>query len=96
MHLRPFLPNQTVGERLAIAGLNVAYGRTEFPTNGPFLKSVTAKARADGSISAVVRFDQSFSYSPQEGKSGFYYCEEEDPTSCDDEAEFWMEVRKTG
>jgi sialate O-acetylesterase len=63
---------QTVGSRLAIAGLNVAYGLTEYPTNGPFPSSVDF-VNSGTEFSADITYDQEFAYNPAEN-SGFYVC----------------------
>jgi len=59
---------QIVGERLAIAGMNVAYGDESFPTNGPF--------PVDGSLDEgwyTLIYDQDLTYDDSE-ITGFYYC----------------------
>ncbi len=45
---------QLVCHRLALAAMNVAYGRREYPTRGPF--PVMVKMEGDGNV--VIKFDQ--------------------------------------
>ena len=63
---------QLVSERLAIAGLNIAYGNTTYPTNGPFPSSVNFAAVEDG-IQVDILLDQDFTWNPIETE-GFLYC----------------------
>jgi hypothetical protein len=81
---------QLVTKRLAISGLNVAYGLTDNPTNGPFPKSV--KFYQEGLlILAKISFDEPISFDVKE-HSGFYYCCQTDFQSCDP-ANAWEMVR---
>ena len=76
-----------MGERLSISGLNVAYGMTEYPTNGPFITDVMY-----GSDFAHLTYDQDFVYTPIEN-SGFYWCSVAGgPDVCDNTNGSWVLV----
>merc|ERR1712142_1121030 len=74
-----------VGERLAYAGLNVAYGLKEFPANGPLAPTIF-----DDGNNYFVEFDQDIVYDSTE-LSGFFYCCEEDCATVTDSKK-WPEV----
>ena len=61
-----------MGERLAISGINVVYGMSEFPTNGPVVTDVSFFNNPD-SVNIDITFDQSFEYNQTE-TNGFYGC----------------------
>ena len=62
---------QIVGERLAIAGSNVAYGLSNMPTNGPFPTSVVRQP--DDSV--IVTMDMEFTHKEMSnGFSGYSVC----------------------
>ena len=63
---------QLVSMRLATAGLNVAYGKTEFPTNGPLPLTLNF-APLEDAIQVDIEYDQDFKWNPSESE-GFYYC----------------------
>jgi hypothetical protein len=60
---------QVVSKRLAVAGVNVAYGMNAFPANGPFPLSITFPSNDVVEIS----YDRSFAYNGN-GTSGFSVC----------------------
>jgi len=63
---------QLVSGRLAVAGLNVAYGMNDFPTNGPF-PDVWNFAQLEDAIQVDILYDQDFKWNPVESE-GFYSC----------------------
>ena len=63
---------QLVSGRLAVAGLNVAYGMNDFPTNGPFPDFWFFNQVEDG-IQVGILYDQDFKWNPVESE-GFYTC----------------------
>jgi sialate O-acetylesterase len=80
---------QIVADRLAVAGLRVAYGLTNYPAEGPVVKSVV---RSPDSL--VLTFDQPITLNTAE-LSGFYYCCEQDSAcfAASNQAS-WPEVAK--
>ena len=62
---------QLPSKRLASAGLNVAYGLKDFPTNGPFPETVTFN-QMDDSIQVDILIDQDFTWNDTE-TNGFRY-----------------------
>ena len=83
---------QIVGERLAIAGLNIAYGMTDLPTNGPFFTNIDIETMPDGNFSITIDYDQSFEYDSSE-TNGFYVCCDYDMLECDEHCGRWQLVR---
>ena len=81
---------QIVAERLSLAGLNIAYGRREYPTNGPFVQSInlTPLMQNDGLV--TITYNQPIMYDNSE-ISGFYYCCTKYEL-CDDK--HWTEIEK--
>ena len=72
---------QLVSKRLATSGLNVAYGKTDNPTNGPFPKSI--QFTPAGLVNyAEITFNEPITFDAKEN-NGFYYCCEEDFQMCD-------------
>ncbi len=62
---------QIVGERLAIAGGNVAYGVSDMPTNGPFPTDIARQS--DDSI--IITMDMDFTHTEMSnGFSGYSVC----------------------
>eukprot|EP00092_Neocalanus_flemingeri_P021849 GFUD01023702.1.p1 GENE.GFUD01023702.1~~GFUD01023702.1.p1 ORF type:complete len:260 (-),score=43.69 GFUD01023702.1:3-740(-) len=59
---------QIVGERLAYAGLNIAYGLDGFPVNGPSGHDIT-----ETDTTYVLGYDKDITYDSSE-LSGFFYC----------------------
>ena len=80
---------QIVGERLSIAGMNVAYGNLSFPTNGPH--PIDLNVGPGPSIS--LQYDQKIKYNQTE-ISGFYFCCLDNYNRCDHLEQNWMEVKK--
>ena len=66
---------QIVAERLANAGLNVAYGLTEYPTYGPYPIALIQEA-ADAFTTVKLEFDKDLQYLVDAEISGFYFCSE--------------------
>ena len=54
-----FRYKQIAAERLAIAGLHVAYGFTDFPTNGPF--PINIALAQPGKVCTVLQYVQGVS-----------------------------------
>jgi len=81
---------QVVAKRLAIAGLNVAYGRKNYPTGGPF----PVDLKEEGSVVTLV-YDQDLQILDAE-ISGFYFCPES-PDKCDEGSTLvlWTEIPKS-
>jgi hypothetical protein len=73
---------QLVSKRLATAGLNIAYGKNEFPINGPFPKSVQFSSTEIGILAEIV-YDQKIAFEVKEF-GGFYFCCQADYLNCDD------------
>ncbi len=73
---------QLVCRRLAISGLNVAYGSTDHPSNGPFPKSVQFDTSGGLLNIAEIHFDEPINFDVKE-QSGFYYCCQPDYQDCD-------------
>ena len=80
-----------MGERLAIAGMNVVYGDDTYPTNGPFMSTVSTNDLGDGTMSVTIEFDQAFTYDTSE-TNGFYACCGVDFTTCDTQNGLWQLV----
>jgi hypothetical protein len=72
---------QLVSKRLATAGLNIAYGKTEFPINGPFPELVHFSSSHVGIIAEIV-YDQKIAFEVKEF-GGFYFCCQADYLTCD-------------
>ena len=79
-------------KRLATAGLNIAYGLEEFPTNGPFPVVADYNQVSDG-IQITLTYDQKFLWNSTETE-GFYTCKEADPVACNVIGGFWKKVFK--
>ena len=93
---------QIVAERLSFSGLNIAYGKDEFPTNGPFIESIgfAGKSLIGITYDQDITYDEirqrQFERNEQTTKrpneiSGFYYCCVQ-YDFCDNEN--WMEVER--
>jgi hypothetical protein len=74
---------QLTSKRLAIAALKVAYEKTEFPTNGPFPKSIQFTPAGPVSIVAEIVYDKQMIFDVKEF-AGFYFCCQADYLTCDD------------
>ena len=65
---------QVSSERLAIAALNVAYGQSQFPSEGPFPSEWTFKRNGENDgIDVKIDYDVEFEWAPIESE-GFYVC----------------------
>jgi len=84
---------QLASVRLAYAGLNVAYGMTDFPTKGPFPTYLPILGQ-DGTVTVI--YDMDIDYNVNAEVSGFYWCGLADPVACDagGSAEMWSEIPK--
>lgn len=81
-----------MGNRLATAGLNTAYGLTEYPTKGPHYTDVTFNT--DSGYLAVIQYDQNFVFNPTGGNSSFYICVQPNYDDCDTTSPLsWQMVR---
>jgi len=67
-----------VGERLAYAGLSMAYGNKDFPSKGPIAPVIT-----EDDTSYILDYDQDITFDSSE-LSGFFYCCAEDCTTTND------------
>ena len=63
-------------QRLATAGLNVAYGLKEYPTNGPFPDFIDINQVQNGK-QIDITYDKPFIWNPTETE-GFYICTQPD------------------
>merc|ERR1712039_496226 len=85
---------QIVGERLAIAGMDVAYGTPLIPLPyGPIPSSVEVSANSANQV-IIVTYDDVIVYDNTE-ISGFYICKDT-PVNCDstNRLDRWVEVAK--
>ena len=82
---------QLPSKRLASAGLNVAYGLTEWPTNGPFPETITYNKIDNDLIQVDVLLDQDFTWNDTE-TNGFSSCNAVDLTYCNAVAAQWHKV----
>jgi len=69
---------QVVAQRLAVAGLHVAYQMEEYPTGGPFPEYFEPQ---ESSIRVI--YSTNFTYNENAEITGFYYCDES-PEKCDE------------
>ena len=81
---------QTPSKRLALAGLNVGYGRREFPTNGPFPVFIDI-AKLEEVIQIDITYDKAFLWNSTESE-GFYVCFEPEVTECNNMNGKWKLV----
>jgi len=80
-----------VAERLSYAGLNIAYGMKNYPTNGPYFESFRLASETENEGLVTITYDQDIIYDNQE-VSGYYYCCS-DYASCDiKNGEEWKEI----
>ena len=82
---------QLPSKRLASAGLNVAYGLTEWPTNGPFPEAVSFNKVEDDFIQVDVLMDQDFTWNDTE-TNGFSYCTADSLSTCNTRSGQWNKV----
>ena len=87
MHLLELLLFKVIGERLAVAGMAVAYGAEDFPSQGPTVKiiekvenvrqlyfiyiSLCVCFQVEGGV--LLTYDQDIIYNDSE-LTGFFYC----------------------
>ena len=84
---------QLPSKRLASAGLNVAYGLKEWPTNGPIPGGITYSKIDNDLIQVHVLLNQDFTWNDTE-TNGFSYCNAVDFAYCNAEAAQWIKVEK--
>ena len=84
---------QLASKRLAIAGLNVAYGMSQYPTNGPFPLTINF-AQLDGGYQVDIEYDQDFSWNPTESEA-FYFCCQNSYEECNNVNTAWRKVGKS-
>ena len=82
---------QIVAKRLAISGLNVAYGLSDYPANGPFFTKVLVKPRHDGNRTIAITYNQRFRFDASE-THGFYCCRQQNILECDAQCGGWTVV----
>ena len=74
---------QLPAQRLAIAGLSVAYGLSEFPSKGPFPTSFNVTNTENASTTVQITYDEDpISYLPEENSGFFFCCGENTPNEC--------------
>jgi len=85
---------QIVAERLANAGLNVAYGLQDYPKFGPFPEALTQEA-GDDFKTVTLAFDSDLQYLEDAEISGFHFCAES-TDKCDEgsSGDKWMDIAK--
>ena len=90
---------QLASKRLAIAGLNVAYDLTSYPTNGPYPVAWNFARIDQGRLIQVdILYDKPFTWDPVES-DGFYICclDQERPQDpmfyCNSRIDTWKKVR---
>ena len=81
---------QLPSQRLAWAGLNIAYDQDTFPTNGPYPEAVIFAPTKLG-IQADVLYDETFIWDDIE-TNGLYYCCAEEYLQCFDSQNVWFKV----
>ena len=82
---------QLVSKRLAIAGLNVAYGMLEYPTNGPFPEVWNVVPFGDGLVQVNILYNKTFVWNPIE-TNGFSVCCLETINDCNNRNGAWKKV----
>ena len=81
---------QLSSKRLAVAGLNVAYDMTDYPSNGPFPEAWNF-AQLSGGTQVDILYDQSFTWNPVESE-GFYTCCLDSIEDCNSKGQTWEKV----
>jgi len=84
---------QTPALRLAMAGLNVAYGYSKYPTRGPWPSNMKLDDRKDA---VLITYDQAITYNTDGEMSGFFVCLKKS-FECDDRQKrtrFWSLLKK--
>ena len=74
-----------------MAGLNLVYGMTALPLNGPILTDTAIQVRADSTLNIQLEFDQPLTYDSSES-TGFYVCCDVEFTECDNAVGLWQKV----
>ena len=81
---------QLVSKRLAIAGLNVAYGISEYPTNGPFPIAWNF-VFFENHVQVDILYDKTFIWNPVETE-GFSVCCLKTTSDCNNRNGAWRKV----
>ena len=81
---------QLSSKRLAVAGLNLAYGMKEFPFKGPFPLEWNF-AQLSGGTEVNILYDQPFVWKPLESE-GFYVCTLDSIEDCNSKGSQWEKV----
>ena len=84
---------QLTSQRLALAGLNIAYGMTDYPTNGPFPESWNFVWLENG-IQVDILYDKKFTWNVVESES-FYVCLLGTAYYCNSLTSAWVKVIST-
>ena len=79
---------QLTSQRLAIAGLNVAYELDSYPSNGPFPETVDITPLENG-YQVDILYDQAFHWNVTESE-GFYICTMASVAECN--SQHWEKV----
>ena len=82
---------QLVSKRLAIAGLNVAYGMLEYLTNGPFPEVWNVIPFGNGLVQVDILYDKTFMWNSIE-TNGFSICCLETISDCNNRNGAWKKV----
>ena len=81
---------QLSSKRLAVAGLNLAYGMKEYPLKGPFPLEWNF-AQLSGGTEVNILYDQPFVWKPLESE-GFYVCTLDSMEDCNSKGSAWQKV----
>ena len=73
---------QLTAQRLAVAGLSIAYQMSNFPSKGPFPRNIAVK-KTNVAVHVRIRYDENpISYLPGENSGFFFCCGENNSSSC--------------
>ena len=83
-------------KRLASAGLNIAYGYQDFPSNGPFPAVIDVNQLPDDLMQIEITYDQPFTWNDATETVGFYICLESNISDCNvvTKNSLWQKVKK--
>ena len=84
---------QLSSKRLALAGLNVAYGMSDYPTNGPF-PQLWNFAQVENGYQVDIMYDKPFIWDVVESE-GFYICCLDSIDECNSIDAAWEKVQHT-
>ena len=75
---------QLPAQRLAIAGLSIAYGLPNYPSKGPFPTNFEIIETETGGVIVQIEYDEDpISYKPGENSGFFFCCGENSSSSCE-------------